>query len=177
MLHKVKANESLLALIGCDSNYFLKTWDCDLESLANEAVTNCPTAATLNPTVRQALRIEYLLSLEKVAQEQAEKWAAATADAPPPLAGPAEWNWMNLAVFNATAAEDELKATEKAVRSWWDLRNKIDQDVMNALMDNRNVTTPATEFVELTRGNYTHVGCAVAGGEFNYNVVCAYKLR
>ncbi|PIO74885.1 hypothetical protein TELCIR_03098 [Teladorsagia circumcincta] len=58
-------------------------------------------------------RLEYLLSLEKIAQEQAEKWASATADTPPPIAGPAEWNWMNLAVFNATAAEDELKATEK----------------------------------------------------------------
>ncbi|KAK5968484.1 hypothetical protein GCK32_020371, partial [Trichostrongylus colubriformis] len=65
----------------------------------------------------------------------------------------------------------------KAIRSWWDSRQRIDGDVMDALMANKNVTNPAPEFIELTRGNYTHVGCAVAEGVQDYKVVCAYKLR
>ncbi|PIO60363.1 hypothetical protein TELCIR_18142, partial [Teladorsagia circumcincta] len=123
------------------------TWDCNLENLANEAVANCPSAVTPNPSFGQAFT--YDIGNGDVLYD----------------------------VGTPCITDGDCTASPfEAVKSWWDLRNKIDRDVMTALLDNRNVSNPATEFVELTRGNYTHVGCAVAGNELNYNVVCAYKL-
>nr|CDJ89540.1 SCP extracellular domain containing protein [Haemonchus contortus] len=132
------------------------------------------------PMAGQMNRLEYLLSLERIAQNEAEKWALATAPPPPMLVGPvgpAEWNWMSIAPLDANVIANEMNATDRAIRNWWNLRHKIDKDIMTSLFTTYNVTNPAPQFVELGRGNYTHVGCATAKGDDNYTVVCAYKLR
>ncbi|KAK6043518.1 hypothetical protein COOONC_18977 [Cooperia oncophora] len=101
------------------------------------------------PRAAQMNRLEYLLSLEKVAQEQADKWAATASALPPALDGPGEWNWMNAALTSTAAVADELSAANMAIRSWWDSRRKIDNSAMMALFGNRNVSNPAPEFVEV----------------------------
>ncbi|VDL62331.1 unnamed protein product [Nippostrongylus brasiliensis] len=73
-------------------------------------------------------------------------------------------------------AVDEIDALEQALKTWWNQRKLVDDQVKKVLFENAFIQPAVMEFVQMATGQNSLVGCAADKRGNQYNVVCQYHV-
>ncbi|VDL62329.1 unnamed protein product [Nippostrongylus brasiliensis] len=73
-------------------------------------------------------------------------------------------------------AVDEIDALEQALKTWWNQRKLVDDQVKKVLFENAFKQPTVMEFVQMATGQNSLVGCAADKRGNQYNVVCQYHV-
>ncbi|VDL80240.1 unnamed protein product [Nippostrongylus brasiliensis] len=73
-------------------------------------------------------------------------------------------------------AVDEIDALEQALKTWWNQRKLVDDQVKKVLFENAFMQPAVMEFVQMATAGNDFVGCAADKRGNQYNVVCKYDV-
>ncbi|VDL81288.1 unnamed protein product [Nippostrongylus brasiliensis] len=140
--------------------------DLALGNVKDKSGKNFPTTALMS-----AMEISF--NLEAQALKKARNWEHDPTGFSSHQYSPNDVWTSRIVVQNAV---DEIDALEQALKTWWNQRKLVDDQVKKKLFENAFLQPAVMEFAQMAYGDNNVVGCAADKRGNQYNVVCQYYV-
>ncbi|WKX94579.1 hypothetical protein Q1695_011676 [Nippostrongylus brasiliensis] len=142
------------------------TWDCELEKLAEKSALTCDDRPL--PVPYYAYNFRFMLASIPNKLSALEPAVQPTED---PSGG--FTTQSSSVVYNGNPI---YKNYANALKTWWNQRKLVDDQVKKVLFENAFIQPAVMEFVQMATGQNSLVGCAADKRGNQYNVVCQYHV-